>query len=119
MSIKVATKGDDLVSISNKIDESFPNSTPVGRNRSPLDVTPGTNTPDVIGGREYSGHALDRIQGRGLTPSVVENAIKSGQSIPGKIPGTTAYYDSVNNVTVITDTKTGRIITAAPVKIKQ
>ncbi|NEP81436.1 MAG: hypothetical protein F6K39_26690 [Okeania sp. SIO3B3] len=41
----------------------------MGRKKSPLDVTPPTNTPDVIGGREYSGHALDRIQGRGLTPS--------------------------------------------------
>ena len=28
-------------------------------------------------------------------------------------------YDNINNVTVITDTKTGPIITAAPGKIKQ
>jgi hypothetical protein len=94
-------------------------STPVGRKGSPLDVTPGTNAPATIGGREYSGHALDQIQGRGLTPSVVENTIRSGQTIPGKIPGTTAHFDPVNKVTVVTDTVSGRVVTAAPGKIKQ
>lgn len=94
-------------------------STPVGRKGSPMDVTPGTNTPSNIGGRDYTGHALDQMQGRGLNSSVVENAIQNGQSIAGKIPGTTAHYDSVNNVTVITDTSSGRVVTAAPGKIKQ
>ncbi|WP_353928955.1 hypothetical protein WJM97_11505 [Okeanomitos corallinicola TIOX110] len=90
-----------------------------GDSEARLDVFPGTNTPTTIGGREYSGHALDQIQGRGLTPSVVENTIQSGQQIPGKIPGTTAYYDSINNVTVITDTASGRVVTDAPGRIKQ
>jgi RHS repeat-associated protein len=100
--------------------ESGPHpSTPVGRKGSPMDVTPGTNTPLNIGGRDYTGHALDQMQGRGLNSSVVENTIQNGQSIPGKIPGTTAHYDSVNNVTVITDTVSGRVVTAAPGKIKQ
>jgi hypothetical protein len=93
--------------------------TPVGRKGYPLNIMDGTNPPLNVGGRDYTGHALDQIQGRGLTPSVVENTIQSGQEIPGKIPGTTAYYDSVNNVTVITDTVSGRVITAAPGRIKQ
>jgi RHS repeat-associated protein len=94
-------------------------SSPVGNIGSPMDVKPGTNPSRNIGGRDYSGHALDRMQGRGLTPSVVENTIQSGQVIPGKVSGTTAYYDSTNNVTVITNTTSGKVITAAPGKIKQ
>jgi hypothetical protein len=93
--------------------------TPVGRKGSPLKIMDGTNPPSNIGGRDYTGHSLDQMQGRGLTPSVVENTIQSGQAIPGKIPGTTAYYDNINNVTVITDTVSGRVITAAPGRIKQ
>ncbi len=79
----------------------------------------GTNPPSNIGGRDYSGHALDRMQGRGITPSVVENIIQSGQQITGKIPGTTGHYDPVNNVTVITNTASGRVVTVAPGQIKQ
>ncbi len=100
-------------------ENSTPASTPVGRKGSPFDIEPGINQPRTIGGREYSGHALDQMQGRGLTPSVVENTVQAGQSMPGKRAGTTAHYDSVNNVTVITDTATGRVITAAPGRIKQ
>ena len=77
------------------------------------------NSPRSIGGRVYSGHSLDRIQEKGLTPSVVENTIQSGQSIPGKIPGTTSHYDPVNDVTVITDTASGRVITMTHGEIKQ
>lgn len=62
-----------------------PPSTPVGHKGFPLNVLPGTNSSMIIGGREYSGHALDRMQGRGLTPSVIENTIATGKKIPGKI----------------------------------
>jgi RHS repeat-associated protein len=61
-----------------------PASTPVGRLGSPLEVTPGTNAPTTIGGRAYTGHALDRMQGRGLTPSVVEDTIATGGKTPGR-----------------------------------
>jgi hypothetical protein len=50
---------------------------------------------------------------------VVENTIQNGTSIPGKMPGTTAHYDSVNNITVITDTGSGRVVTVAPGQIRQ
>jgi RHS repeat-associated protein len=91
-------------------------STPVGRvERGPMTVqTPGTNSPATIGGRDYTGHALDRMQQRGLVPSVVEDAITHGSPSPGRVAGTTAYYSSSNNVTVITDTASGRVITTYP-----
>jgi hypothetical protein len=103
------TDGDDLI----------PTPTPVGRKRFPIKVSPGSNSPRSIGERDYSGHAIDRIQERGFTPSVVENTIQSGKSIPGKMPGTTSYYDPVNDVTVITDTDSGRVITIGHGQIKQ
>jgi filamentous hemagglutinin len=59
------------------------------------------------------------MQEQGMVPTVVENAIQSGQKTTGKIPGTTAYYDSVNDLTVITDTASGRVVTAKYGYIKQ
>lgn len=92
--------------------------TPVGgrgtnfRNLSP-------NEPATIGGRDYTGHAIDRMQERGLMPSVVENTIRVGEEMPGKRAGTTAYYEAENNVTVITDSATGRVVTVSSGRIKQ
>ena len=44
-------------------------STPVGSSRSPMEVEPGTNDPTNIGGRDYSDHSQDRMQGRGVSPA--------------------------------------------------
>jgi hypothetical protein len=52
-------------------------------------------------------------------PSVVENAIRVGESMPGKRAGTTAYYEAENHVTVIADTATGRVVTVSSGRIKQ
>lgn len=100
-------------------DDLIPTPTPVGRKSFPIQVIPGSNSPRSIGDRDYSGHAIDRIQGRGFILSVVENTIQSGQSMPGKIPGTTSHYDPVNDITVITDTDSGRVITISHGQIKQ
>jgi hypothetical protein len=86
-------------------------STPVGRRGSHLKVPPGTNDPTTIYGRPYSGHALDRMQERGIYPSVVENTIQTGTPAPGREIGTTLYHDPVNNVTVVIDDAGGRVIT--------
>jgi len=86
-------------------------SKPVGTKSSPLEVKPGTNTPATINGREYSGHALDRMQGRGIFPSVVENTIQNGQKLPGNVAGRVLHYDPVNNISVVTDTTYRSIIT--------
>ncbi|GAA6121151.1 hypothetical protein Acidovoranil_32560 [Acidovorax sp. FG27] len=87
-------------------------STPTGRRGNPLDVTPGANSPTNIGGRDYSGHSLDRMQGRGILPSAVEDAINNGTKSPGNTPGTTVNNGS-NGVVVITGTG-GRVVTVIP-----
>ena len=75
---------------------------------------PVRNTPTTINGRDFTGHALDQMQNRGLTPSVVENTIRAGKPSAGSLPGRTRYYDPVNDVTVITDSASGRVITTHP-----
>jgi filamentous hemagglutinin len=42
------------------------------------------NTATSIGSREYTGHALDQMQNRGLTPSVVEDTLARGVKTPGR-----------------------------------
>ena len=87
-----------------------PASTPVGSRGAQREVV-AANSPATIAGREYSGHALDRMQGRGLTPSVVDEAIQYGVSTPGSRLGTTRYFDPANGITVIVDTVSGRVVT--------
>jgi hypothetical protein len=54
------------------------------------------------------------MQARGITPSVVENTIQHGRPFTGKTPGTTGYYDPVNNIRVITNDTTGNVIMVIP-----
>jgi hypothetical protein len=68
------------------------------------------NVPEQINGREYSGHALDQMQNRGIMPSVVENTIGTGVRYSTRV-GTTGFYDSINNVRVIINSETGRVVT--------
>ncbi|NJM99049.1 MAG: hypothetical protein HC800_19590 [Phormidesmis sp. RL_2_1] len=75
---------------------------------SPLQPT--QNQPGVVNGREFSGHAFDQMRNRGLTPTVVENAIQTGTRSPGNTPGTTSIYDQANNVTAIIN-DAGKVIT--------
>lgn len=84
-------------------------STPTGQRGSPLDVKDGTNKPTNIGDRDYSGHAVDRMQGRGVPPSVVEDAIRNGKSEPGNKPGTTVHTGE-SGVRVVTN-QDGKVIT--------
>jgi hypothetical protein len=78
-------------------------STPTGRRGNHIQVPPPTNRRTMIGEREFSGHALDRMQEQGLVPSIIENAIQTGQKFPGRSLGSEGYYDSVNNISVILD----------------
>ncbi|HHX8743205.1 TPA: DUF4258 domain-containing protein, partial [Klebsiella pneumoniae] len=70
---------------------------------------PVRNQPATISNREYSGHALDRMQDRGITPSVIENVIKNGKSTPSR-NGTTVHFDPKNKVSVVTNSS-GRVVT--------
>lgn len=81
----------------------------VGRRGSPLEIRPGTNAPGEIGGRPYSGHALDRMQGRGIPPSAVEEAIANGESAAGR-GGSTIHYGPDNHVSVVVG-RNGRVVT--------
>lgn len=83
---------------------------PVGSTRSPMTVN-GSNFSGSIRTQNFSGHAFDRMQGRGLPPSVILNAIRTGTKTPGGSPNTTRHYDAVNNVTVVTNSITGNVIT--------
>ena len=87
-------------------------STPVGRRGEPIEVKRGTNSPSAIYGRQYTGHALDQMQGRGVTPSAVENAITSGIKSPGNLPNT-FVYTGPNGIRVVTNSA-GRVITVTP-----
>lgn len=96
-----------------KKDDDADPSTPVyrrGHKPTPT-IQEGLRKPTSIYGRQYSAHAIQRMQERGYTPSVVENVIKNGQATFDKDPGTLNHFDSINNVTVITCQATGRVIT--------
>ena len=84
--------------------------TPVGRLKAPLSVQPGSNQPTVINGRTYTGHALDRMQERGLTPTVVESAIEQATPVPSR--NATIMY-SKNGIKVIVN-ENGDVVTAMP-----
>jgi filamentous hemagglutinin len=73
------------------------------------DYQPVRNEATNINGLDYSAHAVDRMQDRGIPPSVVENTIKYGVSKPNG-GGKTSYYDSGNNVSVIVNNK-GSVVT--------
>jgi hypothetical protein len=95
--------------------DATPASTPVGESGSPLNVSSANgvpfNTPSTVNGIDYSGHALDQMQSRGIPPSAVENTIQQGIPAPGNTATTTTYYEPVNNLTVVTDTSSGRVVT--------
>jgi hypothetical protein len=93
------------------VDDAVRASTPVGRRGAPLTVPPGTNAPATIGGRNFTGHALDQMQSRGFTPTVVENAIQHGARTPGNQAGT--FQHVFEGVRVITN-EAGGVITVIP-----
>jgi hypothetical protein len=85
----------------------------------PGDGTTALNSPTTIAGRYYTGHALDQMQSRGIVLSAVEDTIGYGDKTPGKFVGTTAYYDPLNNLSVIIDSQSGRVITTSWGLVKQ
>jgi hypothetical protein len=72
---------------------------------------PARNVPEVIGDRTFTGHALDQMQNRGITPSVVEDAISPSNLVGAENrPGTNIYYSGTNGVRVITNSN-GDVVT--------
>ncbi len=76
-------------------------------------LKPIRNSPTTINDRNYSGHALDRMQDRGIFPSVVENTIQNGVRIEGKNGRTNLYYDANNNISVIVRKDNERVVTTS------
>jgi hypothetical protein len=86
-------------------------STPVGRSGQPMRVPRGTNSPDTIGGTSLSGHALDEVQSDGIPSSVVNDAIRNGESA-GSRGGTTVHYSAENQISVV-QSSTGNVVTVS------
>ena len=70
---------------------------------------PIRNSEVRIDGLDYSGHALDRMQDRGVMPSVVKNTISEGDGTASRF-GTTVYSDPVNNVSAVVNAQ-GKVVT--------
>lgn len=85
-------------------------STPVGRGGQHLQVVT-TNQATVIEGIQFSAHALDQMQSRGiLSPSVVIDVVRNAErTIAGNTPGTVVHFKE--NIKVVTDAATTKIIT--------
>ena len=110
--IKPSKPGGNTAHISNS---GISVSTPTGMSGKPIIVKPGTNQAGIIDGVSYSGHALDQMQGRGIVPSVVKHTIQVGKQFSTR-PGTTGYYDSVNDIRVIINSSNGKVVTVIPGK---
>ncbi|WP_095834048.1 DUF4258 domain-containing protein [Brenneria goodwinii] len=115
---ETALKKGDVAEASrllNKASDEVSATLPMGSKRNPMNqpsnptYQPVRNQPGTISNREYSGHALDRMQDRGITPSVVENTIKNGKSTPSR-SGTTVHFDPESKVSVVTN-ESGRVVT--------
>jgi hypothetical protein len=86
----------------------------VGRKGAPQKNPPYQqvqNEPATINGRQYTGHALDQMRNRGLTPSVVEDTIARGTPSAGD-GGATIYTTDQARVVLSSD---GRVITVNPI----
>ena len=102
----------------NKASSEISAKTPTGSKGNPLNVIDCSNKPAIINNRDYSSHSLDRMQRQGITPTAVENTMRPENAVVGKRAGTTAYYDNKNNIIIITDTKSGTVVTVDYGEIK-
>jgi RHS repeat-associated protein len=84
------------------------------RNQLQASIGPPRNEPGEFNGQPFTGHAFDELQNRGIPPSTVDQAIQNGIPNPGNTPGTTRFYDPINNLSVVRDNATGNIITIRP-----
>ena len=100
-----------LRNLTQAADDGVSARTPVGHRGKTLQVQLGSNRPTTIGGRRYTGHALDRMQERGLTPSSVEDAIRHGTRSAGNDPGTFVH---VTDAAKVVTGRTGNVITVMP-----
>jgi len=79
---------------------------PTGRRGSPMKVLT-RNRPGSVNGIDYTGHGFDQMQGRGITPSMVEEALRHGVASPGR-NDTTVY--NLERLRVVVNSR-GAIVT--------
>ena len=84
---------------------------PVGHKGSELKINIH-NGSQIINGIKYSGHSLDRMQGRGLVPSVIKDAITNPIKVYKGNTSNTVVYES-SNVKVVVNSE-GTIVTVYP-----
>jgi len=114
---KALQKGDiaEASKLINKASDEVSATLPMGSRYNQMNqpknptYQPDRNRPATISNRQYSGHALDRMQDRGITPSVIEGIIKNGKATPSR-DGKTMHFDAKNNVSVVTN-ESGKVIT--------
>ena len=80
-------------------DGGLPASAAIGRTGSEMYVQPGTNAAARIGGRQFTGHALDQMQGRGIMPSMVFETLTNGAIKPGRAGATVYFSDYMKVIT--------------------
>jgi RHS repeat-associated protein len=103
----VGARFADGISIAAQAPYEPPASAPVGRSGAPIEIEPGTNSPGAVNGREFSGHAFDRMQGRGITPTMVEETIQNGSATAGR--GGTTIYRSQGRAVIVS--QSGKVVT--------
>ena len=62
---RAVSMAQTLIGLGNEISNSNGSSPMVGTKRSPMDIPRGTNQGTTIGGRYYTGHALEEMQSSG------------------------------------------------------
>ncbi|MFA0570676.1 RHS repeat-associated core domain-containing protein [Vibrio gallaecicus] len=94
---------EPIVEITDRLPTGFRGSKGKGRDLTNTDYQITRNAEGEVAGREYTGHAFDQMQNRGIMPSSVEQAMQTGAVSPDPIPGRTRHYDAEHNFTVIAD----------------
>ncbi|WOC12994.1 DUF4258 domain-containing protein [Gordonia sp. MP11Mi] len=66
--------------------------------------------PMTFDGVSFSGHAVDRLRGRGIPPTAAIDAIQNGQIYPGR-GGAVIHFSPDNNISVVVNGSNGRVVT--------
>lgn len=74
--------------------------------------------PTEIYGRKYSAHAIERMQERGFTPTIIEHSIEYGIPHPFPEAGKISLYESENKIEVIINSETKNVISVYHMSIE-
>jgi RHS repeat-associated protein len=90
-------------------------STPVGRRGDEMKNLPSHNKPTTINGVEFTGHALDQMQARGvISPTAVLDVVQNGVKLPGNSPNEVVHVTLDGTLKVVTNTAGTKIISVIP-----